>query len=84
MGELVFHVFGAIAQSGRRLISERAKDGLRAARKQGRTLGGSAVSDRTAQELHDLVNRGTFVTQAARRVGIGRSTAYRVLQNAHL
>ena len=33
-GELVFHVFGAIAQFERRLISKRTKDWLATARKQ--------------------------------------------------
>ncbi len=36
-GELVFHVFGAIAHFERRLISERRNDGLSAARKRGRS-----------------------------------------------
>ena len=36
-GELVFHVFGAIAYFERRLISERTKNGLINARKHGRT-----------------------------------------------
>ena len=38
-GELVFHVFGAIAQFERRLISERTKDGIATARKRGRNPG---------------------------------------------
>ena len=38
-GELVFHVFGAIAQFERRLISERTKDWLATARKHGRNPG---------------------------------------------
>ena len=38
-GELVFHVFGAIAHFERRLISERTRDGIAAARKRGRTPG---------------------------------------------
>ena len=38
-GELVFHVFGFIAQFERRLISERTKDGLSTARKYGRNPG---------------------------------------------
>ena len=35
-GELVFHIFGTIAQFERRLISQRTKDGLATARKHGR------------------------------------------------
>ena len=38
-GELVFHVFGTIAQFGRRLTSERTKDWLATARKHGRNPG---------------------------------------------
>ena len=38
-GELVFHVFGAIAHFERRLISERTRDGIAAARKRGRRPG---------------------------------------------
>src|SRR3954467_2243516 len=36
-GELVFHVFGAIAQFERRLIAERTRDGVAAARAAGGT-----------------------------------------------
>ena len=38
-GELVFHVFGAIAHFGRRLIAERTKDGTAAARAKGKVPG---------------------------------------------
>jgi len=38
-GELIFHVFGAIAHFERRLISERTKDGLKAAKLRGTNLG---------------------------------------------
>jgi DNA invertase Pin-like site-specific DNA recombinase len=38
-GELVFHVFGAIAHFERRLIAERTKDGIAAARVHGKHPG---------------------------------------------
>ncbi len=38
-GELIFHVFGAIAHFERRLISERTKDGIAAARAKGKRPG---------------------------------------------
>src|SRR5215217_7773491 len=38
-GELVFHVFGAIAHFERRLIAERTKDGIAAARARGKHPG---------------------------------------------
>jgi DNA invertase Pin-like site-specific DNA recombinase len=42
-GELVFHVFGAIAQFERRLISERTRDGMSAARAKGSKPGRPAL-----------------------------------------
>ena len=38
-GELVFHVFGAIAHFERRLISERTRDGIAAAKRRGKRPG---------------------------------------------
>lgn len=77
-GELVFHVFGAIAHFERRLIAERTKDGLAAARKKGRMPGRPKLSDETVKALGSLVEGGLSVGQAAKQLGIGRSTAYRL------
>ena len=81
-GELVFHVFGAIAHFERRLISERTKDGLATARKHGRTPGRPPLQPETISALQDLVEAGKSVSQAAKHLGIGRSTAYKVIRNA--
>ena len=54
-GELVFHVFGAIAQFERRLISERTKDGLATARKHRRNPGRPPLQPETISALQDLV-----------------------------
>lgn len=49
-GELIFHVFGAIAHFERRLISERTRDGIAAARAKGKLPGGSrSMPTRCAQ-----------------------------------
>jgi DNA invertase Pin-like site-specific DNA recombinase len=79
-GELVFHVFGAIAQFERRLIAERTRDGIANARSKGRRPGRPPLDQekRTAALL--LVQSGMSPTQAARQVGLGRSTLYRELQ----
>ena len=79
-GELVFHVFGAIAHFERRLISERTKDGLRAARKRGRSPGRPPLHEDTVSAQQELVDNGMSVTKAARHLGTGRSTAYRAIQ----
>ena len=45
-GELVFHVFGAIAHFERRLIAERTKDGIAAARGEGQASRAAAARSR--------------------------------------
>ena|GEM_PF-275398 len=50
-GELVLHVFGAIAHFERRLISERTKDGLASARKHGRVPGRPPLQPATISAL---------------------------------
>ena len=76
-GELVFHVFGAIAQFERRLIAERTRDGLRAARAEGRLPGRPALDRAKLDAALTLVRSGLSPTRAARQVGLGRSTLYR-------
>ncbi|MBV9531180.1 MAG: recombinase family protein [Bradyrhizobium sp.] len=76
-GELVFHVFGAIAHFERRLIAERTKDGIAAARARGKRPGRQPLdADRIAAALK-LVSAGLSPTDAARQLGLGRSTVYR-------
>ena len=81
-GELVFHVFGAIAHFERRLISERTKDGLINARKHGRIPGRPSLPQETVSALQDLVSAGKSVAKAAKHLGIGRSTAYKAIRKA--
>ena len=78
-GELIFHVFGAIAHFERRLIAERTKDGIAAARARGKRPGRRPLdNDRVAAALK-LVAAGLSPTEAARQLGLGRSTVYREL-----
>lgn len=80
-GELIFHVFGAIAHFERRLISERTKDGIEAARAQGRPPGRPPIDPETVLALRNLVAAGMTAGQAARQLGIARSTAYRLARD---
>jgi DNA invertase Pin-like site-specific DNA recombinase len=76
-GELVFHVFGAIAQFERRLIAERTRDGMNAARAKGRKSGRPALDQDKLNAALLLVKSGLTPTQAAKQSGLGRSTVYR-------
>ncbi len=81
-GELIFHVFGAIAHFERRLIAERTKDGIAAARAKGKRPGRQPLeADRIAAALK-LVTAGPSPTAAARPLGLGRSTVYREVSRA--
>lgn len=79
-GELVFHVFGAIAHFERRLISERTKDGLAAAATRGRHPGRPTLPEDKIAAALKLVNAGLSPTEAAKQLSLGRSTVYRELR----
>lgn len=82
-GELVFHMIGAIAQFERRLISERTKVGLQAARARGRK-GGRKVkmlqSDiKKAQAM--LLDPKVTKAEVAKHFSVSRPTLNRALNN---
>ena len=57
-GELVFHVFGAIVHFERRLIAERTKDGIAAARANGKLPGRRLLDPDKATSTLKLVASG--------------------------
>jgi DNA invertase Pin-like site-specific DNA recombinase len=81
-GELVFHVFGAIAHFERRLIAERTRDGIAAARARGKRPGRQPLDPEKIAALLSLVKSGLSPTAAARQLGLGRSTVYREVSRA--
>jgi DNA invertase Pin-like site-specific DNA recombinase len=81
-GELVFHVFGAIAHFERRLIAERTKDGTSAARAKGKRPGRKPVDAEKVRAALKLVDAGLSPTAAAKQLGLGRSTVYREMSLA--
>ena len=77
-GQLVFHIFGALAEFERALIRERTQAGLQAARARGRKGGRRKRLDRD-QRAHavDLYrSRKHTVKQICGLMGISRSTLY--------
>ena len=76
--ELVFHVFGAIAHFEQRLISERTRDGIAAARKRGRKPGRPPLDAETVSAAQKLIEAGLSPARATKQLGIGRATAYRL------
>ena len=79
-GELIFHVFGAIAHFERRLISERTKDGIKAARARGKVPGRPQFDKEKFYAALKLIEAGMSPTNAAKQLSMGRSTLYRELK----
>ena len=81
-GELVFHIFGSIAHFERRLISERTKDGLKAAELRGRHPGRPALCQEKKEAALALIESGLSPSVVAKQLCIGRSTLYREISRA--
>jgi DNA invertase Pin-like site-specific DNA recombinase len=82
-GELIFHIFSALAQFERRLIQERTRAGLASARARGR-LGGRSPLDLdeakvlAARRLHD--DHTLNIDDICKTLNISKSTYYRYVQ----
>jgi DNA invertase Pin-like site-specific DNA recombinase len=74
-GELLFHVFGALAQFERSLIQERVNAGLAAARKRGR-IGGRprAIPQEKMDTILEALNNGMSKVAICRTFEVKRST----------
>lgn len=83
-GELVFHVFGSIAHFERRLIAERTKDGIKAAKLKGKKLGRPILDKEKVDSALKLIKTGSSVTNVAKQLNLGRSTLYREVQYSKL
>lgn len=79
-GDLVFRLFGAIAQFEHEVTAERARVGLQAAKKRGVKLGRRKVL--TAQQVErarQLIDGGESASRVAACLDVDRSTLYRAL-----
>lgn len=78
-GRLMFQIIGAMAEFERALIKERVRAGLRNARAKGKRLGRpSAEID--LREIFDLRASGASLREISKKLGIGVTTAHRIVQ----
>ena len=83
-GKLIFHIFGALAEFERDIITERTNAGLTAARARGRKGGRpkSPLSDEKklhlARQMYE--NRSLAVREICKALGIPRSTFYKYVR----
>lgn len=79
-GQLIFHIFGALAEFERSLIRERTQAGLRAARERGRVGGRPRqLSEEARQLMRTMIASGATKTDIAKALHVSRSTLYRAL-----
>lgn len=81
-GELIFHIFTALAQFERRLIQERTRAGLEAARVRGRKGGRKPIAPNNpriqmAKKLH--ADKSLSIEHICQTLRISRATFYRYL-----
>jgi DNA invertase Pin-like site-specific DNA recombinase len=79
-GELLFHVFGALAQDERAMIQERVVAGLAAARRRGRVGGRpAAIVGEKLSAIIAALNNGMSKAAVCRNSGVKRTTLIETL-----
>ena len=78
-GRLTFTLLAAVAEYERRLLLERQREGIAAAKTAGRYKGRAPTARRKTGQVRELAAAGVEKTEIARQLGIGRASVYRCL-----
>ncbi|MGN6773469.1 MAG: recombinase family protein [Rhizobiaceae bacterium] len=78
-GKLMLHLLGSIAQFERELMLERQREGIVKAKAEGKYKGRAPTARAKKAEVLDLYKAGVGPVEIARRLGIGRSSIYRII-----
>jgi DNA invertase Pin-like site-specific DNA recombinase len=76
---LMLTVIGAIAQFEREIMIERQREGIAAAKAEGKYKGRAPTARRRADEIRRLAAEGIGKAEIARRLGVGERSVYRML-----
>jgi DNA invertase Pin-like site-specific DNA recombinase len=79
-GKLILTVLGAIAQFERDLLLERQKEGISRAKAEKKYRGRKPTARAKSAEVLDLHKVGVGPVEISRRLGIGRSSIYRIIR----
>jgi len=83
-GRLMLTVIGAIAQFEREIMIERQREGIAAAKADGKYKGRAPTARRKADEIRKLAADGLGKAEIARRLGVGERSVYRMLAGVAL
>ena len=82
MHTLMFQMMGAFAEFERSMIRERQREGIAAARKQGKQIGAKPkLTENQVAELKQRLNTGEQKKALAQEYGISRQTVYNLLRS---
>lgn len=79
-GELVLNVMASIAQFERSMMLERQREGIAKAQAAGKYKGRVPTARKKTDEVRKLHSEGVGPADIARRLNIGRSSVYRLLE----
>jgi DNA invertase Pin-like site-specific DNA recombinase len=81
-GKLLLTLIGAIAQFERENMLERQREGIAKAKNEGKYKGRAPTARAKTTEARALKAQGLGASEIAKRLGIGRASVYRVLDEA--
>lgn len=81
-GRLLFTIFAGLSQFERDLLSDRTKDGLKAAKARGRMGGRPRVRTDKALTVNALYDSGIKIAEIVRQTALSRSTVNRIIRDA--
>jgi DNA invertase Pin-like site-specific DNA recombinase len=79
-GELIFHVFGAVASFERKLMLERQREGIIKAKAEGRYTGRKPTVRNQAETIRAMLRDGDGPAAIARKLRVARSSVYLALR----
>ena len=83
-GKLMLTILGGVAEFERSIMLERQREGIAKAKAEGRYKGRKPTARAKADEVLSLYSEGVGATEIARRVGIGRASVYRIIDDAEV
>lgn len=83
-GKLMLNVLGSVAEFERSMMLERQREGIAKAKAEGKYKGRAPTAKAKAGEVEALLAQGVSPTNVAKRLGIGRSSVYRVMNDRKL
>lgn len=81
-GKLMLTIMGGVAEFERAIMLERQREGIAKAKAAGKYKGRKPTARAKADEVAALAANGIGATEISRRLGIGRASVYRILNDS--